>query len=223
MQKESQSMIRNFKALGLAFVAIFALSALVASAAQAGEFMINPETAKIKASGGTQTFKTTSGNVVCGEASGEATEFNANEVTGINIKYNNVGSTTCNGPFGTSPTIKTEGCHYKFKPGETEAGNPDMTTGTVELSSCTAGSIVVSAPGCTIKVPNGQTFTGITYKNTTEQSPDDVDVTATVANIHYSHEGFLCGSGSAETGTYEGEITVRAFNSAGTQVSLTVT
>ena len=210
-------MTRNLKALGLALVAIFAMSAIASSAAQAtpGIFTWTAGTTKLTAEqdavGGLQKFTTSNGNVECNEVHGEATVAGTEsaEVTAQNIKYQNSGSAECNGPFGTHPKIEFNSCDYLFTAGETIGTTGMETTGQAHIKCATAGQqIVINASVCTIKVAE-QTPTGghVIFKTITG-TKNHVTIEATVTGITYTASG-LCTGGN--NGTYTGNVTVKGY------------
>ena len=236
-------MIRNIKALGLALVAVFAMSAMAASAAQAeGEgapdFWAAQYPAHIEATpdpgSGRQVLTSPFGKVRCEEVQGTAVlNERSNELTSEEIGYS--GDCTALGLFPT--TVDAEGCHFTFTVEETETAS--TSNGSVHLDCPEGtGSITVtifevgSEPPhpeeeliCTIHIPGGQTFGGITYHNIeTEDGIMHVTVEANTGGvIHESHEGSLCGTGTSETDSYTGSFIASATNSKGEPINTTIT
>jgi len=214
-------MIRTFKALGLALVAVFAMSALMASAAQAQGVFTNTEATTLTGTqddeGGTntatglQTFTTTAGSVTCDEvhatASGLVANSSLTEITAHEISYNNTGKTTCTGPFSTSPKIEFGECHYLFTVGQTIGQTGMETTGTAHIVCPTGKQITITAPFCQIHVPAQSPGGHLIYKTVTG-SPNDVTIEATVTGIQYQGTE-LCSSGT--TGQYKGNVTVKGY------------
>jgi hypothetical protein len=207
-------MTRNLKALGLSLVAVFALSALVASAAQAevhhtlrtssstGSAFVEAEAES------TQVFEPAAGAGVNVSCTGVSTETGtvtdkSTESTGRPIY------TGCTSSLG-SATVNTAGCHYTFT-GTTNANEHAV----VHLSACTNGGITISTAGCNMKVPNEQTLTGIHYTNvTTAGGRKDVTIHATVTGIKTTETNFIChlgGINDGETGTYTGTVQTTGF------------
>jgi len=217
-------MIRTFKALGLALVAIFAMSALVASAAQAQGVLTNTEATELTLTqddeGGTntatglQTFATTSGSFTCDEFHAEATGLSSNssltEITFQNIKTNNVGKSTCTGPFSTSPTFEFNGCDYLFTIGVTIGTTGMETTGAIHLVCPVGKQITTTAPFCQTHFP-AQSVGGHLVFKTITGAPDDITIEATLTGIQYQGTE-LCSSGS--DGQYKGNFTVKGYKSA---------
>jgi hypothetical protein len=219
-------MIRNLKVLGLALVAVFAMSAMVAASAQAvaAKFKADSTTAsakfKIEQDGntatGTQVFVTEFGEVDCQTLTGSGTAANeAAEVTVQNVAYTGhqflPESTACEA-FGLEATINFNGCDYVFHAGTSIAAGE--STGTADVV-CPAGkSIDINAAGlCTVTVPAQTGLTHIIFHtvNPGGGAVSYVTATATVSNITYSGEGLLC-SGHFGNGTYSGNAIATAFN-----------
>jgi hypothetical protein len=229
-------MTRNLKAFGLVLVAAFAMSAVVTSAAQAtaGKFTWGSTTQKITTvqdtgAGGNQIFTTTPGTVTCNEVTGSATiakgTTESEEVLSNAITYSNSGSAdTCPGPFGTQPKFEMNGCNYRYTAGVTIGTSGMETTGTTHIV-CPAGKqIVFNTTGCTIKVP-AQTPTGghVIYRTITTTPQNHVTAEITLTGTTYSDSGLLCGTHADETnGTFTGNVTLKAFDSAGAQTKLEV-
>ena len=228
-------MTRNLKALGLALVAVFAMSAMAASGAQATDatFSWDEDTKFLTAhEESSQVFSTTAGSFTCDMVTGHANVEGINDVktvTGTEVIYWNTASGSkeeakCEGPFGTSPTIETNGCHFRFNAGETTAAG--TSEGTVDIIGCTGGEITINAPLCTIHVTEQEGVGPVTY-HTVSGSPEDVTIESHANNIVSHHEGFFCG-GSAHTdtaGTYTGKVTITGYRDAAhtEQTNVTIT
>jgi hypothetical protein len=222
-------MSSKIKALGLALVAVFAMSALAASAAQAQnpaadvtcgeEGDGNPCTIKAEEhpGEGTQVFKTSVGNISCDEfdATGTAPHGEpASELTLTEVEYN-----SCN--FGgLAAEVDFDDCHYTLHDGETtEEG---VATSEVDVSE-TQGkecSITITAFTCTVTVGPQNNLSSITLKEVEAGGNEEITGEANVEGIAYSYSGF-CGSGSKADGVYEGKFTARAFTGE-TQTDLTL-
>jgi hypothetical protein len=205
-------MIRNFKALGLAVVAVLAMSAVVASAAQAVEFKAGayPATLTAKAesiaNGGSQKFVTTAGTVTCDTVTGTGTLSAQSPSITISNTYTDSAleaegkKDTCTGPLGSQPVIEMNECKYKF-----------VASGTVDIICPEGKSIVVNGGGlCTVKM-GGQTGLKATYTNIVEGGVEAVTFSPAASTIKYTHSG-LCGNGSGATGSYTGNVIITATN-----------
>ena len=222
-------MIRNLRALGIAFVAVFAMSAVAASAAHAtaAHFKANTgaETAEIKFTADpnepTQTFKTHAGNVTCPEVhgiyKGLATTASA---TFTEIKY-----TECE-LAGLAATVNFEGvagkpCGYTLTAGNTET-EPGKSTGNVTLEPAGC-KVIINTLKCTVTVEGEQEFKeSITYQNV-KTSFEEITANATVKGIKYTTSATCPGGGGPfNNGEYNGKITAKGYTTAGTQVNLTL-
>ena len=211
-------MTRNLKALGLALVAVFAMSAVVASAAQAfteveveggGSATITAVTPS------TQVFQTEIGKLRCSEVHGEAAVSNgASSVTAENISYAN-----CAALFTFPVTVDFPStCHYTFT----------IPANAVDLA-CSSGSVTVTvfeasdtehknSPVCTYHI-FPQTGIPATYSNVEHESKMAGKITTSSAGVKTTREGPLCGSGE-ETALYTGNF-VAAGESGGKAVGVT--
>jgi opacity protein-like surface antigen len=195
-------MIRKSKALGLALVAVLAMSALVASAAQAA-----PVTT-ISAAGESVSVHGT------GEKVGE--EFTVDGVTTVCEVSHYTGTAVKNSTtitlhptytgcvlkgVGINVTVNTEKCNYVFhltsKSGATYNSKVDITCGAGE-------SIKISSASCAAEV---KAQTGLTNVAVTNDA-SDVTITPNVTGIAatVTTDGFLCpfsGTGAKTGGTYK--------------------
>lgn len=227
-------MTRNLKVLGLAFVAVFAMSAIAASAAQASAHIGWAEgtttlTGHAAAVGGTQAFTTTAGTITCNEIFAKVeTAGYSNPTSTIEtseLKYDNNGTGNCpSNLIGFEPKIEMNGCNYLFHLEETD-GEEMTVSGTADVV-CPAGAFIKINGGaaCTVYV-GSQTGIHITAHTVTppEAEPEDVLITANTGKvIKYHHEG-LCGKGEGEDGSYVGNTTVTGETSKGVRTAVTVT
>lgn len=233
-------MIRNLRTLGLALIAVLAMGAMVASAAQAEETGIFEweegttlltGTAEPVANGGTQIFTILGGlTVQCDQVHADVnvttTESPSSTLTTTGLTYNDSskGEDKCRGPLGTSPKIEMNGCQYLFHAGETVSEHE--TQGDVTIECPVGKQIVINGAGCVVTVPGGQTVGPVDYQTITGTggAKDDVTIKPTVTGITYSTSGFLCGSHSDETdGTYTGTVTVVGKDASGNPTNVEVT
>jgi hypothetical protein len=226
-------MKRNLKALGLALVAMVAMSAIVAQAAQAKfdtlrtypagsnafvKVAADPSEPTQKFTAVTKGFFVTCQSVTTtGSGGANATIGDkATEVTG-EPHYTN-----CKNSLGGEATVESDGCHYKFT-SETDASEhaeAHLICGSESGATAPNGpGITIKTAGATITVTGGQTLRGIHYSNeTTSPGTDEremhVTLNATVEDsIHYTcSPAFTCGiAGIPTTGTeatYTGRATV---------------
>jgi len=226
-------MIRNLKALGIAFVAVFAMSAIAASGAQATNAHLKCTTEEPSCVVeltehpnpvlGVQVFETVLGVVECSEF--DAVYEGASTATGNStleeVEYNNCEA------FGIEAEVDFGTCDYTLAaPFETVAGHGqgDVTIGP---AGCVVTIIVGSTaePLCEIFVEGAQPFEdAITYTNVETNGKEEITGHANANGIEYSWEGLICGEGEDNTGTYEGTFTAKAFktpSAGGAQVNLT--
>jgi hypothetical protein len=244
-------MIPNLKTVGLVLVAVFVVSTVAASAAQATEGGISwaEGTTKLLVEADpnapNQTFSITPGTIkasfTCDELSAEATVTGtgASSVTAQGLTYSDSGTTpekevctgTVNG-IALKVTTKLNGCHYKFSAGTTEGVLAEgKGEGTLALE-CPAGKVIeVSAPGCLVK--QGPQTMGPIYGKTVKTGSGlehitaeaKIGQTATAHNdaIDYITSGFTCGAHTETDGTFEGRQTTKGFNGAGNPTNVTIT
>jgi hypothetical protein len=204
----------KFKALGLALVAVFAMSALTASAASAVNFKGESNPTHVTGATGLieNVFATTGGTVKCKNVNIKDEVELKTELTTISAEpvYTNCTAS------GQTTTIAFNGCKYNFTASSTTAGNVSIT--------CPAGKeIVVSVgdPGviCTIKI-KAQTpgVSTIDYAAGTSGGKADVTITSTVDQIEYTSSGSVCGTAGtfkeAGAGKYTGTVTVSGYSNA---------
>jgi hypothetical protein len=229
--KELSKMTRNLKALGLALVAAFAMSAIAASAAQAeGAPTLTPASypAWLTTSAlGEQVYTFSNGNQwrctnVGGHATIEKAGVGDTEVTLTDVSY--TGCWAIVGKSTLPATVDMTGCDYKFSGGETE-GTDHFVNGAVAIE-CPTG---VTGPDvtifetaakhtegkalCHITVWNTVTAGSVTYTNTAG-TPNDVDIKSVGVTNPVTRSGsLLCGSPTSAT--YDGEVTVKAYEDEG--------
>jgi hypothetical protein len=199
-------MIRNLKVMGLALVAIFAMGAVLASAASASNFHAASYPVTISGSQSTTHVFTASGtSVSCEKAtfSGSASA-DSSEVT-IHPSYS--GCTA----FGfVGATVNTEECNYVFHSGNTTNEAEQIYAGTTDVV-CPAGqSIKISASTCALEVKSQNGLSAVSYDN---NAGGTVTVGANVENIAntVTKDGFLCplkGTGNFTDGKYTGDTKV---------------
>lgn len=181
-------MIRKIKALGFAFAAVCAMSAVTAVGAQAG---FTASSYPASGSGGQTTnhvFNVQGNNVTCEEAlfTGGLTKAST-EIT-IEAEYNK-----CTAFGFVGATVDMNSCDYLF----TTDGSG---TGSVHVLCEEAGdSITVTGGSCVVHIPaQTPTTNNVDYKN----QEGGVLVTSTVEGIHSTvTDGFLCPLSNASTDT----------------------
>jgi hypothetical protein len=208
-------MSRNIKVLGLALVAMLAMSAVVASAASATAFNFKSETVPTQLTGkqhaGNDVFTTDAGKVECTEATylGEQT---VSPVNNVSVVPTYTGCTA----FGFANTpIDVNGCSYKFTAITKEAGNFE---GAVDII-CPAGKVIeVTAFGCTVTIGSQTGLKKVTYTNVGAGTTREVTVDVNLTGIKYEehNKGIFptCANNTVATtnGTYVGAGLVTGEN-----------
>jgi hypothetical protein len=201
-------MIRNLKVLGMALVAMLAMSALGASMASADVFESEKETTNVTAAQKTaNVFTTTAGTVQCSTTTFKGTVTSATKkAQTIKVAPTYSG---CTG-FGFPATIHTEGCEYNLN---ITAGS-GITTGTVDVE-CPAGkeitvtAISAGVTKCTVHVPTQTGLKGVTYSSTgagtTREIVVTIDITSEISYTHTPGSGIgSCSPGGSGKGSYTG-------------------
>lgn len=220
-------MIRNLKALGLAFVAILALGAVAASAASAQEQGVfttakgAPVELTAEETGEGQNFLKAFGIKVECPGSHYFGEIENGETTAsLAPEYKQEACKSAN----TFPTrIDPNGCTFTGHLGNTTpAGNKEGTYGATFDVVCGEGEdITVTvftnaadlAANSTMCVLHVKPQTGLTGAHVTDTGGGDIDVTGTVTGIHVVRtEGFtphpiLCPAGTTNTGEFSIDAT----------------
>jgi len=213
-------MIRTLKILGVAFAAMLALSAVMASAASAEKSYTcsaYPCTGTGTSALGNDTFTTEAGTVECASHF-EGTLAEASAHLTVKPKYSE-----CRLGF-IGATVSMGSCDYTFETSKQIA--TDAYTAPVEVRCTNAAEpIRIIAGGGICEVTVGQQTPGghvIITNTTTPVFNGDVDVQATVTGIKYTvtKDGFGCpfsGTGAKEGASYiqHSEMT---FQSAGRDI-----
>jgi hypothetical protein len=207
-------MIRNLKVLGLALVAVLAMSAMVASAASASQYTGSayPTTGTGSNTAGNETFTTPGGTVQC-DSHFEGTLAAASSTLTVTPKYTNCVA------FGfLNATVNMNGCDYLFHSGPAQGGGVYFHT--VDIV-CPAGkSIVITAGTCVADV-GGQT--GLAKVKTTNLAGGTVTVQPEVAGItlNVTTDGFGCPfSGTGHFfGSYHGDVVLSRVGGGSISVS----
>jgi len=214
-------MTRTLKSLGLAVVAVLAMSAVVASAAQA-----QATTAKFTSMGkypatftgangaGQETFKTEAGTVECASSfhgvTGEATQT-------VEVSPTYTGCVA----FGfLNATVSMEGCKYTFKL-TTTLINPHRYQAHVNVH-CPAGkTIKIVSATCEVSIGAQTGLTTVDLQNSADTK--SILVTPTVGGISYTvvKDGFGCpfaGTGAKTGATYTSHSATSVTSSEGIHI-----
>jgi hypothetical protein len=226
--------VRKLSKIGAVLVAVFTLTGIGASAAQAtvSTFGWASGTTTIDGtadpSSPAQVFTVTSkenkslGQFTCNSVVARATVSGTGatsvESDAATLTYNNSGSAdTCPANIGTA-TIKTNNCQFRFNPGTSVSTG--HSTGTVDIVNCpTTAPIFVSVPGfCTVTITNQSGIGPVTYK-TTVTSPSTITAEVNATNIVVT--GAL-GCATATHADYAGNVTFEGTNASGAQTAIKV-
>jgi hypothetical protein len=242
-------MIRNLKALGLALIAVFALGAVVASAASAQM----PGT--LTSSGpvtllGTQTplekpteknfLSALGGTVTCANAIYTGHKYNVtphifipNDVSTVTITPHYGSCVAKIGAASFPATVHMNGCDYVF---HFEGTTPGVDTYTVKATiegSCTA--IVITVFATAVKHAAGESFCNLTVTpnsagypglHATDTTNGKIDITGTATGISVDKKSptgsILCPEESTNLGTLTQDVLIEGKNEAGqgTNISL---
>jgi hypothetical protein len=206
-------MISKIKALGLAFVAVTAMSAVVASTGQASSLDFGVSPAILTGESENEhvfTINRTDGskaNAICGAATFEGT------TTGLNVTEEVVTATysTCK-LLGMVATVQMQGCRFLI----TNAGQP-AHTGLMDIAGCTAGkSITIKSAFCTVEIPPQ---TGISHVVASNIGGNNVTLEGTLTGLTITQIGTLCPDGNnhhSKNGSASGNLIMGAYNHLGT-------
>jgi len=230
-------MNRNLKALGTALVAVFAMTAVLASAAQAQtlKVTVNPSPAWLTGEviehpniGKTHTFTLTGGQKLsCEEINFTATVKNGDTSITAVPEYKQ-----CKSVIGTEThlvTVTMNDCDYLFHGGKTASpGSTTFIEVEVDLV-CPEGKQVEihvykgaaseAEELCTLKVAPFANNKGNETHNVGTGSTNDITITTTATEIETTRTGsLLCGAASQKA-TYTGSTTVKAFEDKAGSIS----
>jgi hypothetical protein len=199
-------MIRKAKTLVLAFTAVVAVSATMASAANAGQFTAEAYPATMT---GTQLtnhqFQFGGGAINCASATFHGTLEAAAGALTTKATY-----AECATGGGAGIAINMTSCDYVLHAGETLAN--DRVDGSMDVQCAQAGDeidIVEPATGCAIGIPPQQGLTTLAYTNHTVAKDFDVDIAVT--EIEYTQNANCPGGeGVFFNGEYNGQVTMTA-------------
>ncbi len=228
-------MNRNFKVLGLALVAVFAMSAVLASAAQAqvgkvtvspspawltGEVIVHPNIGKV------ETLKLTGGqDLACEEVISKATVKNGETSITVVSQFNK-----CTAAIGTENhlvTVTMNDCDFQLSDLTTETPNSTTFTALSSLVCPVEKQVEIhvyksatteTEELCTYKVAPFVNKGGTVIHNVAGE-PNDLTITHTVTEIPVTRTGSLLCGGASQTGFFTGSTTVKAFEDKGGSIS----
>lgn len=207
-------MTRKIKALGLALMAVFAMSAIVAQAASAVDFESNASTTILSASGSNHEFNVTGSEVRCATAnfSGHVASSTTTKIT-ISPVY-----TGCTAFAGFVSAKVTGFGHY----GEEDTCDYVMhASGEVDLECEGSAEVMIDAGPCDAHIPEQTGLGTVSYENVAN---GDIKATININSITVSHtDGIFCtfsGSGEGKNGTLTGTSTVSGTTNGTTPVDI---
>jgi hypothetical protein len=203
-------MKRKFKAIGLSLVAVFAMSAVVASAAQADEFHSTSAPAFFTSHSAEANHKFTvtkpAGTVV---SSVTCTTYQFSGTSAVKTSSSvELHPTYSNCKLSTGLAMKVEvpeACNYKII--LPAAG----TKATVDVVNC-AGGIKIVGVGCTITVPAQTGLEHLQLSNNAGKT--DINAEITVTGIAATQTAGCPGGVGAAIGDYSGTATVLGYSDA---------
>jgi hypothetical protein len=222
-------MIRNLKALGLTAVAVFAMSAMVASAAQAApaELKSDGSSVTLKAAWGNDAFDAFNSNVTCANGSLDSVVAVPSSTFTVTPTYTN-----CKVGGVLPATVNFTSCDYLFHLGETTKEHEAPATTDVKCTK--AGDTIditvfaseaahkENKPICHITVAEQLGLAGgkVNVDTGATSTADDITISGTVAGIAAKQvrNSALCPVGTEESaGKYTinaNKITVTGTNPA---------
>lgn len=204
-------MKHRLRVLGVSCVAVFAMSAVAASAASASFF--NAETYPVTIGGsqvGTNVFKTSAGSVECAKATFSGKQSAKSETVEITPTYSE-----CKAFGFVSATVTFGTCKYNFHAG---TGTGSSSVGTVDIVPTGCGPIVIKASICEVTIPAQTGKSSVTYTTVGAGKTREIEISAAVKKIKYT-AGAGCpgGAGTKEDGEYTGKAKVKGTNGSGVQ------
>jgi hypothetical protein len=234
----------DLKALGLALLAAFAMSAVVASAAHAtskfttanGDYpVVLTGTQEGNGSAANNYFESTTGNKVhCPEAAVkyEATITEARTSVTVTPHYGSTTNSTCISTAGgleVTLTVHLNGCHFVINAlANTSATD---THGSAQLVCPSGTEITITTVTCVTHIPPQTISSGITYTNipahgTTLEDYITVDVDVQNAITYTETDAFLCpyqGNTHTGEGDLRASVRVKGFVDSGNPVNHSTT
>jgi hypothetical protein len=208
-------MNRKLKALGLALVVVFAMTALSAATASGEQFHAGAHGTVQGLNVGEETVTVNAGTWKC-----KVNEFNGTIATStpgsLTVKPTHKECTV----FGfVNMAIDVGTCEYRFN-------TPVNTTSTVDIINCGATPITVTGFNCWITFGNQSGLGHVIWSNQVGPVPHDVHATLTISGTAYTQHSKSfpgCTNGTFSNGKVDGTTTWRAFNTLKSQAPLTVT
>jgi hypothetical protein len=207
IKRKGSRMIRKFKTLGIAMVAVLALSAVVASAASATNFTASkyPTAGTATSEKGNDDFKTEAGSVECKAHFAVAALTEPSETVTVTPTY-----TECKAFGFLNATVNMNGCDYVFH-----------SNGQVDVVCASGGPIKITAGTCetTIAAQSGLGTVDLANSGT------GISAQATVTGIAYTvtKDGIGCpfgGTGAKTGATYTQNTAVLVSSTNGATIDI---
>jgi len=243
-QPKGKKMNRHFKSLGLALVAILALSAMAASAAWAqGKITSDgPMTLDITETGGAGTNALTSfGSAVeCPGTTYKGHKFNVTPHTLIASGETTATITPaykqpCHVSGGRQITITTNGCDFVFHIGSTVPASAFAVTADVVCPVAANGihlTVFANTPPvaeganlCTLEITGGALNQGLTGPSATNGAGNHINISGTFHSVHVERTGLCIFDGGGTTtnaGQFDINATVLGTNAGGGQTAISL-
>jgi hypothetical protein len=218
-------MTRKIKVLGLAIVAVAAMSMAAASTQAFEMHTVNAGHVTLTGEQTTQfVAQTAAGTVVCTTANFEGTTpyVSGTQITGQESTL----TPTLAGcqAFGLAAQIKMNGCKFTIT-NKSAAGVTTSKTGYVDIVGCTVGKqieIIGGGGACTETIPQQNNLSHVVFENKGSGSQADVEINLTLSGITYEIHGGFCPGSPTQTvlthdGKTEGKATFKSHKYAGSE------
>jgi hypothetical protein len=234
-------MIHNLKALGLALVAVFAMSAMaipIASAATPGEFTVTAPSngTGTEIAGKINALTAFGQGVECPGSTYHQRKYFAtphepvpNAVTDITVTWT-ANNSSCKTTSGLKATVNMNGCDTVWHIGETII--PGLTYNLTHDVACPFNKeidieIYASASNenikaCTLKIKSQSGLAGLKITNGTSGGKSDITTEGTIKNIHVEESG-LCGNATTNVGEFHMALTSTGKDALGSPTGLSIT
>jgi hypothetical protein len=239
-------MIRNIKALGLAFAAMLCMGAVAASAASAQTQGVLTSDGPVTLTGENtgegfdNAFTSQAGNVTCTEGTytghkvgGEELLESGETTATITPKYVKCQAHTFFNLITLPATVTMNGCDYVFHVGDKTG---EHTYGVSADLVCPSGKHVdihvYEGEGdethsenevCAVSIEPQNSLSGEDTHLTHTTEGDDIDLTGSFENIQSEYEGSACGEGTDNEAELHTDVTIEGHNAEGGDTGVTIT
>jgi hypothetical protein len=121
----------------------------------------------------------------------------------------------------TNPTLDLNGCSYQY-----HTQKEGTSTRSMSIVCPEGKSMVLTVFNCYVTIPAQSGLTSVTYADEGSGKSRDVKVSHSITGLKYTQESKSfpgCTGGTFTNGTYSGTTTLKAANTAGEQVSMSIT